>query len=447
MELDRGFKEKNGVSGSPSPRAQAGWLGVVALGCALAFAACDSSVTLAPIQDGSVGDGRSSSGSSGTSSGSSGSGSSSSSGSSSGSSGSSSGSSGSSTSSGSGGATDSGLSDADAATLDETDSGPADSNATDVLNPLCSGDAALSVDSGIDCCLNGLKTQPGICGCAVLDTDTDGDGVPDCIDGCPKDRTRTTPGPCGCGAAAESGALCLAHRYSFNGTGTTITDTAGGANGTAVNTTLTGTGSIALLGAAVNPAQYVSLPAGLISSLGNSATFEAWVTWTGGGPWQRLFDFGSSDQPADAGMPGFGVTYIFVTPINSASFSLRTAFTLGGPGGESTVSYIAALPAQTVAHVAVVVDGVARTMTLYQNGVNQLPGGATFTTLGGAAPPSSLSGLNGLNDVNNWLGRSQFATDPAFAGSITEFRIYSATRTAAQVMASFTAGPDALPAQ
>jgi hypothetical protein len=31
------------------------------------------------------------------------------------------------------------------------------------------------------------KTQPGICGCGVADTDTDIDGKPDCIDNCPTD--------------------------------------------------------------------------------------------------------------------------------------------------------------------------------------------------------------------------------------------------------------------
>jgi hypothetical protein len=50
--------------------------------------------------------------------------------------------------------------------------------------------------------------------------------------------------------------------------------------------------------------------------------------------------------------------------------------------------------------------------------------------------------LSAINDVNNWLGRSQFNDDPYFKGMIHEFRIYKVALTQQQVAASFDAGPD-----
>jgi hypothetical protein len=45
------------------------------------------------------------------------------------------------------------------------------------------------------------KTEPGICGCGISDTDLDGDGILDCNDNCPDDPNKSEPGICGCGAA------------------------------------------------------------------------------------------------------------------------------------------------------------------------------------------------------------------------------------------------------
>jgi hypothetical protein len=56
---------------------------------------------------------------------------------------------------------------------------------------------------GVPDCLDGCpydptKIAPGFCGCNTPDIDSDGDGVPDCIDLCPQDPNNTASGQCGC---------------------------------------------------------------------------------------------------------------------------------------------------------------------------------------------------------------------------------------------------------
>jgi hypothetical protein len=85
-------------------------------------------------------------------------------------------------------------------------------------------------------------------------------------------------------------------------------------------------------------------------------------------------------------------------------------------------------------HFAVVVNVAEGKLVLYVDGV--LQGSTTFS-----------GSLAHLNDVNNWLGRSQFSSDAYLAGTIHELRIFSTARTAAQIAAAAAAGPDALPTQ
>ena len=71
---------------------------------------------------------------------------------------------------------------------------------TDPCDPCEPVPPCAALPPGIDCCPDDPgKTAPGACGCGVPDTDTDADGVADCLDGCPNDPSKVAPGVCGCG--------------------------------------------------------------------------------------------------------------------------------------------------------------------------------------------------------------------------------------------------------
>jgi hypothetical protein len=239
-------------------------------------------------------------------------------------------------------------------------------------------------------------------------------------------------GSAGTGGSPPTGCPCLAHRYSFSGADTTATDSVGSRHGTIVGGSQSG-GAVTL-----GAEQYVELPAGIVSALSN-ATFEAWVTWTGGtANWQRVFDFGSNDGAA--GEQGTGASYIFFTPRAQAGTAAnctgpanfpRVAATPAGPPQESCVMGASAFPTG-LTHIAV---SIGSTLTLYINGA---PIGTPITP---------AVGLSFITDTHNWLGRSQFSADMEFAGTISEFRIYNTERSSAQIAASNTAGPDTPPTQ
>jgi len=224
----------------------------------------------------------------------------------------------------------------------------------------------------------------------------------------------------------------LVHRYQFNGTGTTATDSVGTAHGTVVNAQLSGNGSVTLAGTTGN--QFVNLPSGIIRQLMN-ATFEVWVTWNGTDGWQRIFDFGDG---VVVGAETKGSTTLYLTPRAGSSPNytgaqvLLTAFKRADQttAQELNVQGASAMTTGTVVHVAVVVDDSHDQIALYRNGM--LETASPFT-----------DSLSSLNDVNNWLGRSQFSADPGFSGTIFEFRIYDEALSAGAIQASFAAGPDA----
>jgi len=217
----------------------------------------------------------------------------------------------------------------------------------------------------------------------------------------------------------------LLHRYSFNevqGQRTAI-DSVGGAHGTVSGTAaFTGAGALTLSGTD----GYVNLPNGLISGQ-NSVTFESWLTWNGGGNWQRIFDFGDNDQGENN--QGNGLTYIIMTP-KSSDGVLRFAVSTNSGNGEMPTVWTNALPIGQPTHVAVSYDFISGTAILYVNGQRVSTGPATIP-------------LSGINDVNVWLGRSNWP-DPNLNASLDEFRIYGGVLSDSAVAASYAVGPDAL---
>jgi len=217
----------------------------------------------------------------------------------------------------------------------------------------------------------------------------------------------------------------IANRYDLNGSGTSATDSIGGHPGYIYNAQLTGAGYLALNGSS----QYLSLDNGLISS-GNDKTVEAWLTWRGGAPWQRIFDFGSSDT-GDL-MQGTGVSYLYLTPMSDTGVAL-VGFSLSGSAAELRLAGTAPVPIGPLTHVAVVIDGSHDTLALYRDGALD-----TSTTL--------TQQLVSIIDFNLWVGHSQFAADPDLDADVMEFRIYARALDAEQVALSYRLGPDGLPA-
>jgi hypothetical protein len=223
----------------------------------------------------------------------------------------------------------------------------------------------------------------------------------------------------------------LIHRYSFDGEATVVLDSKGAAHGQLLGTKLPGDSTLPLGGERTG--QYVNLPNGIVSGL-SDATFEAWLTWSGGALWQRIFDFGSNTSGED--MQGAdGTSYLFLTTKASPEMptlptTIRVAYSQKGQADEEYCNAPMAFPTGAETHVAVVIDHTAKSMALYQDG-------ALLRDCPLKRP------LSAIDDVNNWLGHSNYVADVDLSGIFDEFRIYSAALSAAEIADSFMAGPDA----
>ena len=260
-------------------------------------------------------------------------------------------------------------------------------------------------------------------------------------------------------ALACDSQAALLHRWSFNApagnpaSGTTYADTISGTNATlrGNGATLNGT-RITLPGnttsgtAEAGIAAYLDLPNGLISSKTN-LTVEIWAAPIAARFYQPLFDFGRMNTAGDgAGAAGeWTGTTGAVPPTSETSDGIallinrdtnlntqRQGSRLNGGTPLYLDSNLATTAGTTYHYVFTFQDTAGGgTVSWYRNGALVSSGTVTFH-------------LSDLEDVNNWLGRSQWNTLSNANAAYDEVRIYNHAFTPAEVTASQSAGQDAI---
>ena len=230
------------------------------------------------------------------------------------------------------------------------------------------------------------------------------------------------------------------HRWSFNeASGTTFanTGTLGGAAAQLKGSgaSLTGSG-VDLPGGASATQAYIDLPNGVASGKDvspggyGSVSYEVWVTAQSNQTWSRIMDFGTNTagEVNDAGGSFNGTNYILLS--NNIGGDPRMRMELLGTPANGTRDADGSTIIGTQQHIVMSYDATDGHWKWYQNG-------EFMEAFAGAAPSS-------LDDVNNWLGRSNWAGDLNTDALYDEFRIYNYALTDAQIRQNLLDGPNAL---
>jgi autotransporter-associated beta strand protein len=218
------------------------------------------------------------------------------------------------------------------------------------------------------------------------------------------------------GLSGQHAGAALTHRYSFDGN---VNDSVGTANGTIGGTDATAysNGSIVFTGSAGAAGNYVLLPAGVVpNTLNASTTIEVFGNYQDSGFWPRIFDFGS----------GQAVNF-FLTP-RSGGEEVRARIKTTQTNAETGPVAFGAVQYGVDQTYTVVLDGAAKTLTLYRNG-----------GLMGSAPITSS--LDALAQTQNYIGKSQYP-DANLKGTMDEFRIYDNALAQRQVIINHVLGPN-----
>ncbi|HVS54323.1 MAG TPA: LamG-like jellyroll fold domain-containing protein [Opitutaceae bacterium] len=229
------------------------------------------------------------------------------------------------------------------------------------------------------------------------------------------------------GLAAASARGALIHRYSFEGGA--VKDSVGRVDGA-----LRGAGASVADGKLVlrneaaatgDKISHVAFAGSILPAGGRSVSLVVWFTAKEVGDFARVLNFGASEGTE-------GVQFIYFSP-HVADGTSRAAIT-GSDVGSKTFLDFDPTDDGKPHMVAIVIDGAAKKLRVFVDGREPKP-----------AENLGDNTLDRVKPVENWLGKSSFAADPGFSGTIDELRIYDQALTPEEATALAKAGPDALP--
>jgi hypothetical protein len=242
----------------------------------------------------------------------------------------------------------------------------------------------------------------------------------------------------------------LIHRYSFGNNagpaaGSNIIDRVGGAHGVVLGAGVNFTGErLTLAGGPSATAGYADLPNRLLSTNGaangGSGQFsvEAWVKVTGVRSWARIFDFGNATtgELTGPGGGGDGDDYFFYSASvanNTGLHQLEVREVDPDPDGSTlnvaTSVQLASTNFNKELYFVITWDEATGQLRAYENGIQ-------------VGSLSTIVPMHKINDVNVWLGRSQWSGDANMQGEFDEFRMYNRVLTAGEMAFNSTVGPN-----
>lgn len=269
------------------------------------------------------------------------------------------------------------------------------------------------------------------------------------------------------GLAASANAA-LTQRWSFNAASgsvardTSLPDSVSGTAAVVRGIGATTNGSALVLPGGANGNQtpaaiaaYLDLPNGILSSR-QHVSIELWATPVASQNFQRLFDFGASSAGDGLGAAGEWTGSGTTTP-NNATASDEFGLTLNVGNSLNAQRLYGRLNYDQAGALNLYVDSALTTtlgqryhyVVTYQSGVGAYAGSGggrqTWYRDGALVASQDLPyALSTINDVNNWIGRSQFTADPLARVNIDELRLYDHALSSAEITANRDAGPDAI---